>query len=246
MATSDAYEFMLKKDPHDFLALKTLMLTAAHLTSIDELDQEIQKDGFSYDPGMVRRAIDSASEEDKAYFKELARIYSEKKKITEYNEEIKALFEKKENINTVIANNNISRSECYIVRKDGTVRSPKIMFFLLLGISAWGLLWAIFFGSFLIYSKPLDTATVAVSLMFSIPGLLAFLGSTGFNLFVVIPKMRKLIKFDKENSELYAEAGKVDEQIKDAEKASSETMNAIRRSIHDFVRKDRLRTNTGR
>jgi len=58
--------------------------------------------------------------------------------------------------------------------------------------------------------------------------------------------MRKLIKFDKENSELYAEAGKVDEQIKDAEKASSETMNAIRRSIHDFVRKDRLRTNTGR
>ena len=246
MATSDAYEFMLKKDPHDYLALRALMLTAAHLTSIDELDQEIQKDGFSYDPGMVRRAIDSASEEDKAYFKELARIYSEKKKITEYNEEIKALYEKKDNINTVIANNNVSRSDCYIVRKDGTVRSPKIMFFLLLGVSAWGLLWAIFFGSFLIYSKPLDTATVAVSLMFSIPGLLAFLGSTGFNLFVVIPKMRKLIKFDKENSELYAEAGKVDEQIKDTEKASSDTMNAIRRSIHDFVRKDRLRTNTGR
>ena len=82
--------------------------------------------------------------------------------------------------------------------------------------------------------------------MFSIPSLLAFLGSAGFNLFVVIPKMRKLIKFDKENSELYAEAGKVDEQIKDAEKASSDTMNAIRRSIHDFVRKDRLRTNAGR
>lgn len=158
----------------------------------------------------------------------------------------KLSMRKKDNINTVIANNNVSRSDCYIVRKDGTVRSPKIMFFLLLGVSAWGLLWAIFFGSFLIYSKPLDTATVAVSLMFSIPGLLAFLGSTGFNLFVVIPKMRKLIKFDKENSELYAEAGKVDEQIKDTEKASSDTMNAIRRSIHDFVRKDRLRTNTGR
>ena len=241
MATSDAYEFMLKKDPHDYLALRALMLTAAHLTSIDELDQEIQKDGFSYDPGMVRRAIDSASEEDKAYFKELAGIYSEKKKITEYNEEIKALYEKKDGINTVIANNNVSRSNCYIVRKDGTVRSPKIMFFLLLGISAWALLWAIFFGSFLIYSKPLDTATVAVSLMFSIPSLLAFLGSAGYNLFVVIPKMRKLINFDKENSELYAEAGKVDEQIKDTEKASSETMNAIRRSIHDFVRKDRTK-----
>ena len=241
MATSDAYEFMLKKDPHDYLALRALMLTAAHLTSIDELDQEIQKDGFSYDPGMVRRAIDSASEEDKAYFKELAGIYSEKKKITEYNEEIKALYEKKDGINTVIANNNVSRSNCYIVRKDGTVRSPKIMFFLLLGISAWALLWAIFFGSFLIYSKPLDTATVAVSLMFSIPSLLAFLGSAGYNLFVVIPKMRKLINFDKENSELYAEAGKVDEQIKDTEKASSKTMNAIRRSIHDFVKEDRIK-----
>ena len=74
MATADAYEFMLKKDPHDFLALRGLMLTAAHITDMSELDREVVSDQFSYDSQMVSEAIESASEEDKGYFIELARV----------------------------------------------------------------------------------------------------------------------------------------------------------------------------
>ena len=62
MATTEAYEFMLKKDPHDFLALRGLMLAAAHQTDMNELDQVNEE--FDYDAQMVNREIEIASEED--------------------------------------------------------------------------------------------------------------------------------------------------------------------------------------
>ena len=111
MATTEAYEFMLKKDPHDFQALRGLMLTAAHMTSMDELDRKIESEEFTYDSQMVNDAIESALDEDKGYFIELARVYSEKRKLVEYSKEIEELRERKNNINSVIAENNATRTD---------------------------------------------------------------------------------------------------------------------------------------
>ena len=246
MATSDAYEFMLKKDPHDFIALRGLMLSAAHLTSINELDQEIGKEDFSYDPAMVKRAIESASEEDKAYFKELARVYSEKNKIIECNEEIKALYKKKDDINTVIAQNDASRNKYYIVDKDGLQTLPKIRFIITWVITAHSLLFTTGFGIGLIETIIDKSDYLVIALCLFIPTLLISLGLIGYNYFYVYSRMRKLKKLDKANAELYVESGKVDQQIKDIENRSEDILKDIRRSIHDFVRKDRLRMNAGR
>ena len=39
MAAADAYKFTLKKNPHDFLALRGLLLAAAHVKDMDDLLQ---------------------------------------------------------------------------------------------------------------------------------------------------------------------------------------------------------------
>ena len=240
MATAEAYEFMLKKDPHDFLALRGLMLTAAHITSMDELDREVVSDDFSYDTEMVNEAIENASEEDKGYFTELARVYSEKKKLVDMSEEIEELRKKKDDINSVIAENNATRTDYYIVGKDGTLHSPKPQFFIFLGISAWFLLWTLLFGDGLIDAYVLGKDHIEMYVAFFIPNAGALLWTLGYNFIVVFPRMRKLSNFDHANARYYEEAGLIEEQIKSLEKKSANTLKDLRISIHDFVRKDRL------
>ena len=239
MATADAYEFMLKKDPHNFLALRGLMLTAAHITEMDALDREIASDGFSYDPKMVNEAIERASEEDKAYFIELARVYSEKLKLIEMSGEIENLQKKKSDINSIIAENNATRTDYYIIDKDGTLHSPKIRFFVLLGVSAWCLIWTLFFGSAFIKTYASGYEYPEIFATFFIPCAAALLWSLGYNFIVVFPRMRKLHNFDKVNSKLYAEVGLVEEEIRSLDKKSANILKELRISIHDFVRKDR-------
>ena len=241
MATADAYDFMLQKDPHDFVALRGSMLAAAHMTSMSELDLDIEKLDFSFDLRMVKRAIESASEEDKPYFKELARIYSERKKMIELKEELKALYEKKENINSVIAHNNLSRNNYYLVDKDGVQHLPKVRFIIVWVITAISLLYTCGFGLGLIESIIKDPDSINIALGLFIPFLFISLGLIAYNYSFIYSKIRKLKKCDKANAELYVEVGKMDKQIKDLENASAETMKDIRRSIHDFVREDRIK-----
>ena len=55
-----------------------------------------------------------------------------------------------------------------------------------------------------------------------------------------LPRILKLKKIDKANEDLYSGSGWMDKKIKDLEKESDELLGDIRRSIHDFVKKDRL------
>ena len=240
MATTEAYEFMLKKDPHDFQALRGLMLTAAHMTSMDELDRKIESEEFTYDSQMVNDAIESALDEDKGYFIELARVYSEKRKLVEYTKEIEDLRERKANINSVIAENNAMRTDYYIVGKDGTLHSPKPQFIIFCCVSAWCLLWTLFFGWGLIDSYAVGREHPEIFLTFLIPTAGALLWSLTYNFIVVFPRMRKLSKFDHANSRYYVEAGAIEDQIKSLENKSANLLKELRISIHDFVRKDRL------
>ena len=240
MATSDAYEFMLKKDPHDFIALRGLMLSAAHLTSMNELDQEKDKETFSYSPEMVSQAIESALEEDKEYFKELARVYSEKKKLVDHAGKIKALWGEKDKINNRIAQNNLTRNNYYIGGKEGTLNSPKSRFILFWAITALIMLYPVGFGIGIIESLNTDPASAITYLIFFIPGLLICTGLIVCNYIFNYSKIRKLKKIDKENAALYVEAGRMEEKIKDLEDESAKLLAGIRGSIHNFVRKDRI------
>ena len=82
-AAADAYRLLLKRDPHDFQALRGLMLAAANLKDMDGLVRKGDSKSFSYDPKLVSEVLGSASEEDKEYFEKLAKIYSDLKDLAE-------------------------------------------------------------------------------------------------------------------------------------------------------------------
>ena len=109
MAAIDAFRFILKKDPHDFLALRGLLLAATQLNSMEDLVNEEKE--FSYDPELIDEAVEGASEEDKEYFTEFDRIYSDKKELKDLNDEIEALRVKKRKIGDYITLNGEKREE---------------------------------------------------------------------------------------------------------------------------------------
>jgi len=51
--------------------------------------------------------------------------------------------------------------------------------------------------------------------------------------------MLKIRKIDKADEGLYVESGRLDDRIRDLEKSKAKTMSDIRRTIHEFVKKDR-------
>ena len=233
MATTEAYEFMLKKDPHDFLALRGLMLAAAHLTDMSELDQDNKE--FDYDSEIVSQVIENASEEDKKYFNEFAKVYAEKKRVFDCSEEIETLLEEKNKINSVITQNNkVGLGE------DRSYDEPVIAF-----IAMW--VGAAFFMIMtFVFVKDLINAYASNSGLadFFLP-LVIFFGAISLILIVVNilsynSSMRKIRKMKKANAELYDEVNKIDDKISDLERESSKLTGDIRRFIHDFVRKDRL------
>ena len=229
---------MLKKDPHDFLALRGLMLAAAHLTDMSELEQ-VDKD-FSYDSKMVSRVIESASEEDKKYFTEFAKIYSDNKRLVDCSEEIDALREKKSKINSAITQNNIEYEG-----KDnkGGFSSKADMIFPLvafLGLSAFFMLVAYWFAKDAIDAYAANSENIS-----TIPGIAIFCGVISLILAVAgilcfCSDVRRTKKFEKNNAEFYDEARKMDDKLKELENESAKLSSDVRRFIHEFVRKDKL------
>ena len=55
----------------------------------------------------------------------------------------------------------------------------------------------------------------------------------------IAPKMIKLRKLDKDNAALFVESGEMDSKINALESEIKKLSGGIRRTIHDFVRKDR-------
>ena len=233
MATTEAYEFMLKKDPHDFLALRGLMLAAAHLTDMKELDQDNKE--FDYDSKIVSQVIENASKEDKEYFTEFAKVYAEKKRMFDCSEEIETLLEEKNKIDsTITQNNKAGLGDVRYLDDDNTA------FIVIWVITAILMLLTIVFAKYMIddYSSNPDSLDTDLPLVLSFGGITLFF--LIFNNLSYFFSMRKIKKMQKANSELYDEVNKIDDKIRELENESSKRSGDIRRFIHEFVRKDKL------
>ena len=238
MATTEAYEFMLKKDPHDFLALRGLMLAAAHLTDMSELDQA--NESFSYDDQIVSRVIENASEEDKEYFTEFAKVYAEKKRLVDHDEAIEALREEKSKIDSVIDQNNRGREENYVKGEFSSKEHPVYTFIVIWVVTGVFTLITLLLAKGLIDAYVSNTDDVSFYL-----GTVIFFGVISLvfgvgNCLDYFPRLRKIRRFEKANAMLYEEASIMDDKIRNLENESSKLKGNIRRFIHDFVRKDRL------
>lgn len=233
MATTETYEFMLKKDPHDFLALRGLMLAAAHLTDMSELDH-VNKE-FDYDSKIVSQVIENASKEDKEYFTEFAKVYAEKKRMFDCSEEIETLLEEKNKIDSAITQNNkAGLGDVRYLDDDNTA------FIVIWVITAIFVLLTIVFAKYMIddYSSNPDSLATDLPLVLSFGGITLFF--LIFNNLSYFFSMRKIKKMQKANSELYDEVNKIDDKIRELENESSKRSGDIRRFIHEFVRKDKL------
>ena len=233
MATTETYEFMLKKDPHDFLALRGLMLAAAHLTDMSELDH-VNKE-FDYDSKIVSQVIENASKEDQEYFTEFAKVYAEKKRMFDCSEEIETLLEEKNKIDSAITQNNrAGLGDARYLDDDNTA------FIVIWVITAILMLLTIVFAKYMIddYSSNPDSLDTDLPLVLSFGGITLFF--LIFNNLSYFFSMRKIKKMQKANSELYDEVNKIDDKIRELENESSKRSGDIRRFIHEFVRKDKL------
>ena len=235
MAAADAYRFMLKKDPHDFTALRGLMLASAHLTDMDKLTREDKIKGFAYNTNLINEAIECASEEDKEYFKEFGRIFSDKKKLYDLNHEINSLQEDKRKLLAAVALDDIEREYYYIPDKRGKMNDPKVTFFPLVitgGILILsGLMW-------FIMQSDLETDWLIQALgWFCIITGIVLVGS---NLIFVYPKMREIKEIDNHSKKLQAESMLIEEKVKSLESEADKLSAGIRISCHDFAKKDRL------
>ena len=239
MAAIDAYKFTLTKDPHDFLALRGLMLAAANLSNMKELEKESETIEFSHDPQMVREVIAGASEEDKKYFTEFGKIYTEKKKRADCSREIESLKENKQKIRDVIAQNNIDREKYYVKDRYGTKRPPMFMF-VIFGIltAVWTLITFFFVCGYF------STAASGLEHPEILGWLALFAGITLIGFFVqafviCFPKVMKIRNLDAENSRLYEEIGMMNKKIRDLENESEKHAANIRKYFHDFIKMDR-------
>ena len=238
MAAIDAYKFTLKKDPHDFLALRGLMLAAANLSNMKQLEKESESVEFSYDSQIVSEVIAGAAEEDKKYFTEFGKLYTEKKKRSDCSKEIVSLKEKKQQIRVVIARNNIDRENYYVRDRYGVLRPPKLMFVLFAVLTAvWTLLEIFFVCGFI------STAASGMEHP-EILGILALCHGIPWSIFaiqafvIILPKVKKIRKIDAENSRLYEDSGMMIKKIIDLENESDKYAANIRKYFHDFIKMD--------
>ena len=239
MAAADAFRLILEKDPHDFNALRGLMLAAAKLKDIDELvSEDISNENFSYDPKLVSEATEGASEEDKEYFSELKRLYSDKKELAEYLKEIESLAKEKRKISDDISKNDQLREECYIKNaRSGTKTSPKTAF-----VTGWvfvGFLAAssIYLIAFLIdYGISEEVGVVVFLLIFY---LMTMPGIALINYWSNYRKIKRMNEIDRQNSELYVRARETGEKRRQLEDEAERLLSNIRSFSRNFIEKDK-------
>jgi len=229
----EAYKAVLAQNPHDFLALRGLMLAAAKIRDPDELSY-IHSEGeedFTYDFDLAISVIEGASEEDKKYFADFEKIYSDMKRISDSKVEIESLGNDKTTNEAYIKHNEKLRRRQYVNHKMKS-QHPKKEFISNWILCAMVLLCMIFM---LIYFKP--DASMAVMLVVSF--ILIICGLAAFNIFYVYPRINKVKEFDRTIAELHLESAEIDEKIKTCKAEAEKLSGVVDNSIEDFIKRDK-------
>ena len=132
------------------------------------------------------------------------------------------------------------RENYYIRGNDGTKLHPKPSFIIMCFVSAFFLMVTVIcaFELAKAYSETPDHVSGSLSTLILFGAITLGLGT--YNFVSYFYKAKKMKKLDDGNSQLYVESGKMDEKIRDLENKSADLLNDLKRSIHEFVKKDRL------
>ena len=228
----DLYKFLLNKDPHDFQALRGLMIASGRLKEISELYDKIGIENFSYDKNQVNLICDSASSDDKEYFEEMSKIYSDMKSVSELVEEKNRLRQERRKFEDKIHKENQHREECYITSRSGVPHDPKNTFITMVIIC--GVLYA-FIVSFLIIGfliQDLYFVCSIVLMLWAIPiSLIAFLH--------VLPRYKKAKSIDDRINDYSNESGTRRIRIHELDERIDKDSTSVRQACSALIRKDK-------
>ena len=235
----DAYRLSLKTNPHDFSALRGLMLAAAYLKDMDGLARADEAKHFSYNPSIVQEVIESASEEDKEYFKKFARLYADKKRQIDCNRELEALHQDRKRIEAAMRLTEDTRRDYYIKAGRGSNWHPKAYF-----IFGW-CNTAFYLILELIIAKVLaSSGTGGVVAFLAVFGGLTLLIGIGVNFGYVYPKFKIMKEIDTYIEEYKTELSLTEKKINEYEAEAKKLSEDIRKDINDFVWEDDYRMNS--
>ena len=222
MAAVDAYRFILRKDPHDFRALRGLMLVAAQMVKVDDLTRGQKTQPFSYNAEIVKEAIYGASDKDRAYFEEFGNIYSEKGKLYYMINEIEALRKEKRVVDDSI---NLKNQTIDEAQYDGI--HPVVLIFLAAAILMFSILLGILISIW-------EESILGFFCGFPVYGLSAI-----FLLVAIIKNQKKVKGIKASTVGLYDKSNSLGDEIKRLESESDALAAKIRESSLEFVKKDK-------
>ena len=216
--------------PHDFYALRELMLSAAYLNDMDELALDAEAKHFSYNSKKVKEVIESASEEDKEYFKKFAGIYAVKKRKADCNREIESLYRERERIEAAMRLTEDTRRDYYIKAGRHGKWHPTAYF-----IFGWCNTALFIIVELIIAAVLAASGTGGAFAFMAVFGGFTLLIGIGVNFGYVFPRMKIMKEIDTYIEEYKAELSLAEEKIKEREAEADELSDDIRRYIRDLT-----------
>jgi hypothetical protein len=215
--------------PHDFYALRELMLSAAYLNDMDELALDAEAKHFSYNSKKVKEVLESASEEDKEYFKKFAGLYADKKRMADCRREIESLRQDCNRIETAMRLTEDTRRDYYIKAGRHGKWHPTAYF-----IFGWCNTALFIIVELIIAAVLAASGTGGAFAFMAVFGGLTLLIGAGVNLGYVFPRMKIMKEIDTYIEEYKTELSLAEEKIKEREAEAEELSDDIRRYIRDL------------
>ena len=233
-AASDVYRFLLTKDPHDFKALRGLMLAAGHCGDVKDLTKFVDSGEFECDKESVKFVMSNCPSEDKEYFDVFEGVYSGLGNLTSLNKEYKDLRKQKKQIEDKIQLQHGRYKENMFVDRGGVEHEPKTVF-----ISLWVIIAVLIAlavgGAAALFARSGISPALSVGIIGAVVPLLIIT----LNCKVIYPKVKAAKQIDLNLKDLYNQAAGIQERIDKLSDEIHDSSSKIKHACADLCKSDK-------
>ena len=232
----EAFQFILKKDPHDFRALRGIMLGAARFSDTQSMLRADGYENFNYKTELVNKVNDNCLDQDKDYFNELTRLYSEMKKLSDMHHSHKELLNEKKRIDSKLNAELGQREACNFIGKNGVVRDPVYPFILMNFVTGFFLFLIIFLILWSVFAADSDviSSNILLAVLISIPTIIF----GAFNFIVFYPRYKSAKLLDACIRQTHQQEAEINHKIDESDKAIHRLIADVRRDCLAFISRD--------
>ena len=228
----DLYKFLLDKDPHGFQALRGLMIASGRLKEIDELYGKIGSENFSYDKDQVELVCNSAAADDKEYFDEMSKIYSDMKDVSDMVKEKEKIRQERKKFESKINLEHKKRDDLDFTTRSGVTRDPKSVF--MTNAVTSGIFYLIT-AVFLLTALGTGEGIYCLGSMFLLPAV----ALTLVNIIIVYPRYKEVKGIDVRINAYSNESGTRRIKIHELDERIDDDSAKIRKACTALIKKDK-------